>query len=79
VASLKQTRYGHATVFINHLVLALGGFNNKEDEAPFTMKDCEKYSTKENEWSPIASMNSERAYFSACRVKDEFIYVFGGL
>ncbi|CDW72594.1 kelch motif family protein [Stylonychia lemnae] len=80
VQRLKQARYGHASVFINHLVLVLGGFNHRDDEAqaPNTLNTCEKYSIKENEWSPIAPMSQERAYFSAVRVKEEFIYVFGG-
>mmetsp|Transcript_248 Transcript_248/g.256 ORF Transcript_248/g.256 Transcript_248/m.256 type:complete len:357 (+) Transcript_248:1060-2130(+) len=80
VSSMKQARYGHALVFINQLVLALGGFNHRDDEAqaPSTLKACEKYSIKEDEWSPIAPMTQERAYFSACRVKEEFVYVFGG-
>mmetsp|Transcript_53 Transcript_53/g.43 ORF Transcript_53/g.43 Transcript_53/m.43 type:complete len:115 (-) Transcript_53:626-970(-) len=58
VAPMKQARYGHATVFINQLVLALGGFNHRDDEAqaPSTLKACEKYSLKEDEWSPIAGM-----------------------
>eukprot|EP00347_Sterkiella_histriomuscorum_P015469 403356908 len=80
VQSMKQARYGHASVFINQLVLVMGGFNHKDDEAqaPSTLNACEKYSIKENEWTPIASMIQERAYFSAVRVKEEFIYVFGG-
>ncbi len=59
IAHMKQPRYGHATVYINQLVLAIGGFNHRDDEAqaPSTLKHCEKYSIKENEWSPIAPMN----------------------
>ena len=77
---LKQARYGHASVFVNQLVLVLGGFNHRDDEAqaPNTLASCEKYSVKENEWAAMAPMQQERAYFSACRVKEEFVYVFGG-
>ena len=77
---MKQARYGHATVFVNQLVLALGGFDHRDEEIypPHSLKACEKYSIKENEWTQIAPMHQERAYFSDCRVKDEFIYVFGG-
>jgi hypothetical protein len=80
VKGMKQARYGHASVLINHIVLALGGFNHRDDEAqaPNTLLTCEKYSVKENEWSSIAPMQQERAYFSACKVKEEFVYVFGG-
>ena len=55
---MKQPRYGHASVFINQLVLVMGGFNHRDDEAmaPSTLNTCEKYSIKENEWTPIAPM-----------------------
>jgi len=33
VSSMKEPRYGHATVFINQLVLSMGGFNHRDDEA----------------------------------------------
>ena len=33
VTSLKQARYGHASVLINHLVIVMGGFNHRDDEA----------------------------------------------
>lgn len=32
VSPMKQARYGHATVYINSLVLALGGFDHRDDE-----------------------------------------------
>jgi len=56
---MKSPRYGHASVYINQLVLVLGGFNHRDDEAqaPNTLKHCEKYSIKENEWTPIAPMH----------------------
>ena len=78
---MKTPRYGHASLYINQLVLVMGGFNHRDDEAeaPNSLHTCEKYSIKENEWTPIAPMQHERSYFSACRVKEEFVYVFGGL
>jgi hypothetical protein len=59
VMPLQQARYGHATVYINQLVLVLGGFNHKDDEGstPNTLSTCEKYSIKENQWAPIAPMH----------------------
>ena len=53
VKPLKLGRYGHCSVFINSLVLVLGGFNHRDDEAqvPNTLNACEKYSVKENEWT----------------------------
>ena len=50
ISPLKHSRYGHATVYINQLVLAMGGYSNREDDPPQTMSSCEKYSVKENEW-----------------------------
>ena len=40
------------------MVMVLGGFNHRDDEAqaPNTLNSCEKYSLKENAWSSIASM-----------------------
>ena len=59
VQSMRHPRYGHASVLINHLVLAIGGFNHRDDEAqaPSTLLTCEKYSIRENEWAPIAPMH----------------------
>lgn len=56
VQRMKQARYGHAIVYVNQLVLVLGGFNHRDDEAqaPNTLNTCEKYSVKENEWTSIA-------------------------
>ena len=33
IQSMKGARYGHASVFINSMVLVLGGFNHRDDEA----------------------------------------------
>lgn len=59
VQPMKGARYGHASVFINQMVLVLGGFNHRDDEAqaPQTLNKCEKYSVKENEWTAIAPMH----------------------
>jgi len=55
---MKTSRYGHASLYINQLVLVMGGFNHRDDEAeaPNSLHTCEKYSIKENEWTAIAPM-----------------------
>lgn len=80
VNNLLEKRYGHASILINQQVIVMGGFFHNDDDfsQPQTLNSCERYNYKDNEWIPIAPMNQCRAFFSGCKVKDEFLYVFGG-
>ena len=43
------------------------------------MRSVEKFSISSQEWIEVSPMNTSRAFFGACTIMDQFIYVFGGL
>lgn len=86
--ALNVPRYGHSSIAIGSNLFVLGGFDHKDDEMnnPNTLKSCEcilysqhNLANEEPQWSQVAPMITERAYFSICQFHDAFIYAFGGL
>ena len=80
IAPLGTARFGHAAIWMNHEVYAMGGYANHDDEnaSPEMLTSCEKYSFTSQEWREVASMPHGTAFSGCCRVFDNVLYVMGG-
>lgn len=75
-------RYGHASVYLNSMVYAIGGFGHKDlpHEPPVTLAACERMNVNaEKKWSHTNQMNEPRAFCSYVTFNSQYIYVFGGM
>lgn len=70
---MNEPRNAHAITLCRGQVYVLGGFSGKQ-----RLNSVERYSIKEDKWTPMAPMKDKRHYLSACQIGDEFIYAFGG-
>jgi N-acetylneuraminic acid mutarotase len=59
-------RFGHSMIFLNNAVYSIGGFSHKDlpNEVPVTLASCERYSTHDNSWQYVSTMNESRAFTS---------------
>jgi len=55
------------------MIYVFGGLDGIDE-----MDCCEKYSIKNDEWTPISNMLKKKYLVSACLLNNEFIYVIGG-
>ena len=62
-------------------MFVLGGFNHRDlpNEAPVTLKSCEKLSIIDNTWHEISPMGRERAFAASVVLDNQFIYLLGGM
>jgi N-acetylneuraminic acid mutarotase len=72
---MKESRRAHTAIYnaYNGLVYVFGGVSNKG-----FLDSCERYSIKENHWTPIARMSKKRSLISCCNINRDSIFVFGG-
>jgi len=49
------------------------------NEAPVTLKSCEKLSVIDNTWIEVSPMSQERAFAASIVLDSQFIYIFGGM
>jgi len=72
-ANMTESRNAHAITMCKGAVYVLGGFSGKQ-----RLCSVEKYNVQEDRWSQVAPMKDKRHYLSACAIREEFIYAFGG-
>lgn len=79
--NMQHKRYGHQSVFMKDRIIVFGGFGHRDEpgEPPLTLCTCESLSLGNNYWDSISPMNITRAFFSACVMAEQYVYVFGGL
>ena len=53
--AMHEARYGHQSQYVNGLLFVLGGFSHRDlpNEAPMTLKSCEKLSVIDNTWHVV--------------------------
>jgi N-acetylneuraminic acid mutarotase len=88
-SEMKIGRVGHAAVYINNKdIYVIGGYNadqNKWLRSVEVCYDAFAYVTAKKEeavvphWEMKAEMKEARYYFGCCTLKNEHIYVFGGM
>jgi len=89
-SKLHTGRVGHAAVYVkNKDIYVIGGYNADSNQwlrsmeicqdafANVGIKDPKDY--KVIKWENGADMKESRYYFGCCQVRDEHIYVFGGM
>jgi hypothetical protein len=52
---MKECRKEHCAVIDDNFIYVLGGYNAVQNSF---LSECERYSLLEDQWIPIASMNS---------------------
>ncbi len=75
MAKMKEPRKEHALVRIGADIYVIGGYNGKNKTF---LKSCERFDTKANKWTPIASLNTQRCAFAATSLNGDKIAVCGG-
>jgi N-acetylneuraminic acid mutarotase len=70
-------RGAHISVALDSLIYAIGGGDDANDVNSL-ISSCEVYDPVSDQWTPIAPIPKQRAWFSGC-VMDGEIYIFGGL
>jgi hypothetical protein len=74
ISSMNIGRSGHAIIYLNGYIYALGGFS---EEKEFTDK-CERYNIRKNTWENIAPMKVKSNNPCACTFRGKYLYKFGG-
>lgn len=75
LSPLKNKRYGHSAVFINNIILIIGG---SDRISPLSVVDTtEIYDFKECH-ELESRLNTPRMYFSICKSNNK-VYIFGGI
>jgi N-acetylneuraminic acid mutarotase len=79
--NMIQKRFGHSMVYLNGCCYVLGGFSHRDlpNEVPVTLASCEKYTTSDNTWAYINTMNEARAFSSCVILETRYLYILGGL
>ena len=74
VDGMKKERADHALVFDKLLqnIYVIGGYDGFK-----RIKECERYSIYNNEWTSIAQLSQEKSAVSACIADNKCIYAFG--
>jgi Kelch motif len=74
-------RFGHCMVYLNGSCFVLGGFSHKDlpNEVPVTLASCEKYTTHDNTWAYISTMNEPRAFATCVTLENRYLYIMGGM
>jgi len=74
VMNMHVGRSGHALVYLQGYLYAIGGFSQAKE---FT-RQCERYNIRNDTWEEIASLNVGSNNPCACTFNDRYIYKFGG-
>lgn len=75
LSPLKNKRYGHSAIFINNIILIIGGSDRIN---PLSINDTtEVYDFKEC-YELESRLNSARMYLSICKSNNK-VYIFGGI
>jgi len=53
-------------------------FKQDSTSAVQSLKSCEMYSIKDDQWTELPPMNNARQSFSICHFNEKFLFVFGG-
>ena len=79
--SMINARYAHCSCLVRETIIVFGGFAHQDvpEEPPQTLTQCESMSRWENYWEPISPMNTARAFMSCAAIKDQYVYLFGGM
>ena len=72
---MNETREGHSAVICQNTVYVMGGMGGQDGGYLYS---CEAYNILKDEWTNIASMNTNKDIPSAIAINNQFIYTFGG-
>jgi hypothetical protein len=79
-APMPRARYGHtANLLPGGLVLVVGGLEEMENHAKRYVDSVEVYNPVDGTWTPIASLETPRAYHTTTLLPDGRIFVAGGM
>ena len=68
--SMNQIRQEHSAVICQNTVYVMGGHNGGKDKKGGYLYSCEAYNILKDEWTNVASMNTNKDVFSAIAINN---------